>query len=78
MLVSAVLRTKSTPPYAKFFMGHHWQTIPEAFICAIVIWRRFIDIFLIILSSANQIHSSEDFIKNFHFTYKFTFELSIQ
>ena len=34
-LVGTAIGTKAAPPYANLFMGHHEETIWEAFICAI-------------------------------------------
>ena len=42
-LVGTAMGTKATPPYANLFMGHHEETIREAFIWAIPFWKRFID-----------------------------------
>ena len=51
-LVGTAMGTKAAPPYAKLFMGRHEETIWEAFIWAILFWKRFIDdIFLIFLGT---------------------------
>ena len=47
---------RAAPPYANLFMGSHEETIREAFIWAILFWKRFIDnIFLIFLGTTNQL-----------------------
>ena len=77
-LVGTAMGTKAAPPYAKFFMGSHEETIWEAFIWAIPFWKRFIDdIFLIFLGTTKQLQSMKDFMNNLHPTIKFTFEHSI-
>ena len=78
-LVGTAMGTKATPPYANLFMGRHEETIQEAYIWAISFWKRFIDdIFLIFLSTTEQLQSMKDFMKNLHPTIKFTFEHSTQ
>ena len=78
-LVSTAMGTKATPPYANLFMGHHEETVQEAFIRAISFWKRLMDyIFLIFLDSTEQLQSMKDFMNNLHPTIKFTFEHSTQ
>ena len=51
-LMGTAMGTKAAPPYANLFMGRHEETIWEAFIWAILFWKRFIDdIFLIFLGT---------------------------
>ena len=70
---------KAAPPYANLFVGHHKETIQEAFIWAILFWKRFIDdIFLIFLGTTKQLQSMNDFMNNLQPTIKFTFEHSTQ
>ena len=78
-LVGTAMLTKAAPPYANLFMGHHKETIPEAFIWAIPFWKRFIDeVFLIFVGTTKQLQSMKDFMTNLHPTIKFTFEHSTQ
>ena len=71
--------TKAAPPYANLFMGRHKETILEAFIWAILFWKRFIDdILLIFLGTNNQLQSLQDFMKHLHPAIKFTFQHSTQ
>ena len=70
--------TKAALPYANLFMGRHEETIREAFIWAILFWKRFIDdIFPIFVGTTKQLQSM-DFMNNLHPTIKFTFEHSTQ
>ena len=60
-------------------MGRHEETIDEAFIWAILFWKRFIDdIFLIFLGTTNQLQSLQDFMNHLHATIKFSFQRSTQ
>ena len=78
-LVGTAMGTKAAPPYANIFMGHHEETIREAFIWAISFWKRFIDdIFLFFLGTTEQLQPMKDFMNNLHPTIKFTFEHSTQ
>ena len=78
-LVGTAMGTKAAPPYANLFMGRHEETIREAFIWAILFWKRFIDdIFLIFIGTTKQLQSMKDFMNNLHPTIKFTFEHSTQ
>ena len=71
--------TKAAPPYANLFMGRHKETILEAFIWAILFWKRFIDdILLIFLGTNNQLQSLQDFMKHLHPAIKFTLQHSTQ
>ena len=55
-LVATAMGARAAPPYANLFMGSHEETICEAFIWAILFWKRFIDnIFLIFLGTTNQL-----------------------
>ena len=55
------------------------ETIREAFIWAILFWKRFIDdIFLIFIGTTKQLQSMKDFMNNLHPTIKFTFDHSTQ
>ena len=79
LLVSTTMGTRAAPPYANLFTGHHKETIQEAFIWAILFWKRFIDdIFLIFLGTTKQLQSMNDFMNNLQPTIKFTFEHSTQ
>ena len=76
-LISTAMGTKATPPYANLFVGRHEETIREAFIWAISLWKRFIDdIILIFLGTTEQLQSMKDFMNKLHPTIKFTFEHS--
>lgn len=76
-LVGTAVGTKATQPYANFFMDQHEETIHEAFIWAILFWKRFKDdIFLIFLSTPNQLQPLQDFMNHLHLTIKFTFQHS--
>ena len=78
-LAGTTIETKATPPYTNIFMDYHEETIQEAFIQAILFWKRFIDdICLILLGTTNQLQSIEDFMNNLQPTVKFTFEHSTQ
>ena len=53
--------TKAAPPDANLFTNCHKETIREAFICAILFWKRFIgDIFLIFHGTTNQLQFLEE------------------
>ena len=76
-LVGPAMGIKAAPPHANLFMGHHEETIREAFIWAIFFWKRFIDdIFLIFLGTTNQLQSLQDFMNHLHPKIKFTFQHS--
>ena len=78
-LVGTAMGTKVAPPYANLFMGHHEETIREAFIWAIPFWKRFIDdIFLIFIGTTKQLLSMKDFMNHLHPTIKFISEHSTQ
>ena len=78
-LVGTAMGTKAALPYANLFMGCHKETILEAFIWAILFWKRFIDdILLIFLGTNNQLQSLQDFMKHLHPAIKFTFQHSTQ
>ena len=76
-LVGTTMGIKAVPPYANLFMGHHEETIHEAFIWAILFWKRFIDdIFLIFLDTTNQLQTLQDLMNHLHPAIKFTFQHS--
>ena len=78
-LVGTAMGTKAAPPYANLFMGHHEETIQEAFIWEILFWKRFIDdIFLIFIGTTKQLQSMKDYMNNLRLMIKFTFEHSTQ
>ena len=78
-LVGTAMGTKTAPRYANFLMGHHKETIREAFIWAIPFLKRFIgNVLLIFLGTNEQLQSMKDFMNNLHPTIKFTFEHSTQ
>ena len=65
------------PPYANLFMGVQEETIREAFIWAILFWRRFIDdIFFIFLGTPEELAQLQHFMNSMHPTIKFTFQSS--
>ena len=78
-MAGTAMGTKAAPSYANLFMGCHEETIRKTFIWAIPFWTRFIDnIFLIFLSTTNQLQYLQDFMNHLHPTIKFTFQHSTQ
>ena len=66
-------------PYINLFMGCHKQTTCEAFIWAILFWKRFIyDIFLIFLGTTNHLQSLRNFMSHLHLAIKFTYQHTTQ